>query len=146
VPRISDLVLLAWGRKSDLHHGEPAHWSAQLPAQLRVGSPIKPSSADALHLVTDDRRRGEKVNRRSNTETLNTTGLYKTRGSRQTASWPAPRSRGTDPHLSTRLLKAVPGNPAENQPDMAPTTNSLHNGILDRHCYTPEHNGLPTVG
>ena len=65
------------------------------------------------------------MNRPSNTQTRGTTRLYKTQRSRHTAPWPAPRRRGTDPHLSTRLLKAVPGQAsAEDQPDMAPTTKS----------------------
>jgi hypothetical protein len=66
------------------------------------------------------------MNRPSNTQTRGITKLYRTRRSRHTAPWPAPRRRGTDPHLSTRLLKAVPGQAlAGDQPDMAPTTKSL---------------------
>lgn len=66
------------------------------------------------------------MNRPSNTQTRGITRLYKTRRSRHTAPWPALRRRGTDPHLSTRLLKAVPGQAlVEDQPDMAPTTKSL---------------------
>lgn len=66
------------------------------------------------------------MNRPSNTQTRGTTKLYKTRRSRHTAPWPAPRRRGTDPHLLTRLPKAAPGQAlAEDQPDMAPTTKNL---------------------
>lgn len=67
------------------------------------------------------------MNRPSNTQTRGTTKPSKTRRSRHTAPWPAPRRRGTDPHLSTRLLKAVvPGQAlVEDQPDMAPTTKNL---------------------
>lgn len=66
------------------------------------------------------------MNRPSNTQTRGTTKLYKTRRSRHTAPWPAPRRRGTDLPLSTRPLRvAVPGQAsAEGQPDMAPTTKS----------------------
>lgn len=66
------------------------------------------------------------MNRPSNTQTRGITRLYKTRRSRHIAPWPEPRRRGIDPHLSTRLLREVPGQvSAEDQLDMAPTTKSL---------------------